>query len=202
MTTLSPSARPSIRTLPRRLWGRFWPYVAISALLFALGTVAGGLLAGAVDLAALFGSPEGLEGAFPEPTVSGLLVNNAVVLVLLVLSGLSLGLVTVAILVFNGFIVGYIGALAAGEGGLGVLAVGILPHGVFEIPAILFAAAVAFRFSHQVLAAALGRRSDVMTTRERREALALVVVSLLLLPIAAYIEVNVTATLLERYAGG
>lgn len=190
------------QSLSRRLWARYWRYVAFSAALFAVGVVAGGLLADVVSLGALFGSYGQFGETVPEPTVGLLLVNNTVVLLLLVASGLTLGLVTVAILVFNGFVVGYVGTLAAREGGLGVVVVGILPHGVVEIPAILFAAAVAFRFTHQVLAAALGRRSDVMTRRERREALAMVVLSLLLLPVAAYIEANVTAALLERYVGG
>jgi len=185
--------------LARRLRRRYLPYVQFSLGLFVLGVVAGALLVDVVSLSALLGSPG--DVAFPEPTVGLLVVNNSVVLLLLVASGLTLGLGTAVVLVYNGALVGYVSVLAAREGGLATPVVGILPHGVVEIPAILLASAVAFRFAHQVLLAARGRRADVMTGSELRDAIVLVVVALALVPLAAYVEATVTPALLERVAG-
>lgn len=201
--TESPSrdASRQSRRLPVRLWADYWRYVVLSGALFAVGIVVGALLVDLVSLSVLFGGRE-LDGAFPEPTIGLLVVNNAVVILLLVASSLTLGLVTIGILVYNGVIVGYIATLVAREGGLDVVLVGLLPHGVVEIPAFLFASAVAFRFTHQVLGAALGRRDDVMTRRELREAVVMVLLALVLIPIAAYIEAEITVTLLEGIRGG
>jgi stage II sporulation protein M len=103
--------------------------------------------------------------------------------------------------VYNGLVVGYVVAVVAAEVGPLTIAVGLLPHGVLEIPALLGAAAVAFRFSHQVLGAALGRRGSVMTRRELRDAVLVFAVALFLIPIAAFVEANVTTELLARMTG-
>jgi len=190
--------------VPRRLWGRYWRYVAFSFGLFVLGSVAGALFVDQLSLGALLGAgtgPGALDEALPEPTVGLLVVNNTIVLVTLVASGATLGLLTAGILVFNGFLVGYVVVLVAREAGPVAPVVGILPHGILEIPAILFASAVAFRFSHQVINAARGRREDVMTSQELRDAILVVVVALVLIPIAAVIEARVTTQLLEQYVG-
>lgn len=189
------------RPLPRRLWADYWRYVLLSGALFTLGIVVGALVVDVVSLSALFGGRT-LGETFPKPTVELLVVNNTVVLLLLVASGLTLGLGTVAILVYNGVIVGFVATLVARRSGLEIIVVGLVPHGILEIPAFLFASAVAFRFSHQVLGAALGRREDVMTSRELREAAVVVGLALVLVPIAAYVEAEITTTLLENARGG
>lgn len=189
---------PAWRSVPRRLWAHYWRYVALSAVLFGTGAVVGGLAVDAVDLSLLFGSQD-VRGTFPEPTVGLLVANNLVVMVLLLAGGLTLGLGTAAILVYNGFIVGYVVVLVARADGVVVPVVGILPHGVLEVPAILLASAVAFRFSHQVLGAARGRRADVMTRAELREAVLVAAVALALIPVAAYVEATVTTELVAGY---
>jgi len=201
---MSPSPPPDQtgrqRPLPGRLWADYWRYVVLSGAVFALGIVAGALLVDVIGLRALFGGRD-LGGAFPEPTVGLLVVNNGIVILILVLSSLTLGLLTVGVLVYNGVIVGYVATLVAREGGLDVVVIGLAPHGVIEIPAFFFASAVAFRFTHQVLGAALGRREDVMTSRELREAVVMVVLALALIPVAAYVEAEITTALLEARMG-
>lgn len=187
------------RPLYRRVPANYWPYMLLAGAFFAAGGVAGALLVDIVELGEAVGARRSVGGPVQEPTVGFLIVNNAIVLVLLVASGLTLGLGTVAILVFNGAIVGYVAVLAARVGGPFAPVVGLLPHGVIEVPAMLLASAVAFRFSHQVLRAATRRRAEVMTRAERREATAATAVSLALVPVAAYVEVNVTVAVLEAY---
>lgn len=198
-----PPAPAGWRGAPRRLYGSYARYVAVSFVLFALGVVAGTLVVDLVSLSALFPGGgafgRGGNGGLPQPTTGLLTVNNTVVIVVLVASGATLGLLTVLVLVYNGVIVGYVSVVAARAGGLAVPVIGILPHGVLEIPAFLFASAVAFRFSHQVLAAAVGQREDVMTRQEARDTALLVVVALVLIPIAAFVEAEITVRLIERF---
>ncbi|MFB6179063.1 MAG: stage II sporulation protein M [Halorientalis sp.] len=183
------------RSLPSRLWAAYWQYVLLSGTLFALGIVVGALLVDVISLRVLFGGRD-LGSAFSKPTVGLLAANNSIVILLLVASSLSLGLLTIGILVYNGVIVGYVATLVARKSGFEIVLLGLVPHGVVEIPAFLCASAVAFRFSHQVIGAALGRREDVMTRRELRDAVAMVVLALVLIPIAAYIEAEITTKLL------
>lgn len=194
--------RSWVRSLPRSLWQGYWRYFLLSAVLFVAGGVLGGVLVQFVELSSIlgvagFGGGAGGGGEFPEITTAFLVLNNTVALFVLVLSGATLGLLTVAILLFNGALVGAVVTVTAETSGLLVPVVGILPHGVLEIPALLFAASVAFRFSHQVVLAALGRREDVMTGAEAREAAVLTGLAFVLIPVAAYIEANVTTALLE-----
>jgi len=191
----------SWRTLPKRLWADYWRYVLLSAVLFGLGIVIGALIVDVVSLSALFGGRT-IGEAFPEPSIGLLVVNNTVVLLLLVASSLTLGLGTAVILVYNGVIVGFVATLVAREGGLEIVVIGLVPHGIVEIPAFFLASAVAFRFSHQVIGAAIGGREDVMTSRELREAIVVVALALVLIPIAAYIEAEVTTALLETARTG
>ena len=192
---MRPRTASTWRSVPGRVWARYWRYVALSGLLFVAGAAGGGVLVDTVALGEVFGAG-GPGGSSPELTVGFLVANNALVAVLLVASGLTLGLGTTGILLFNGFIVGYVVVSVARSEGVIVPVVGILPHGVVEVPALLLASAVAFRFSHQVLAAALGRRESVMTRTERREAVLVAVLALALIPVAAVIEATVTPTLL------
>lgn len=188
---------------PRRLYESYARYVGLSLVLFTLGIVAGVFVVDFVSLSALFpGSGafgSGESGGVPQPTFGLLTVNNTIVILLLVASGATLGLLTILVLVYNGVIVGYVSVVAARAGGLAVPFVGILPHGILEIPAFLFASAVAFRFSHQVLAAALGQRQDVMTRQEALDAALLVVIALVLIPVAAFVEAEITVRLIERF---
>lgn len=198
MSRLSPNWS-WMRSLPRNLWHGYWRYFVLSAVLFVAGGVVGGVIVQFVELSSILGVAGfgGSGGEFPEITTAFLVLNNTVALLVLVLSGATLGLLTVAILLFNGALVGAVVTVTAETSGVVVPIVGILPHGVLEIPALLFAASVAFRFSHQVVLAATGRREDVMTSGEAKEAAVLTVLAFLLIPIAAYIEANVTTALLE-----
>ena len=69
-----------------------------------------------------------------------ILVNNVFASLLLVISGLLLGILPVLSVGFNGFVLGLFCRLTSGAQGYGRAALGLLPHGIFEIPALLLAA--------------------------------------------------------------
>lgn len=117
----------------------------------------------AVFLAALFTSAV-LAGALAPPSFRGelvetflalvgpgfdlpggelfllILLNNTVGALLVLLFGLLFGVLPVLSVVGNGLLLGVMYRHAAGIAGYGKAALGILPHGIFEIPALLVAA--------------------------------------------------------------
>lgn len=180
-------------------WRVHWPYVKLSAVLFVLGLLAGAAAWDRVDLLGAFGFEEEalFEGGEVELTTGFVLVNNTMVFGLVIVGVFSLGLLTALILLFNGFLVGYIAVPIALEEGLGVVLVGLVPHGILELPALFVAAAVAFRLIHRGAAYVRGRREHVTTRAELRRAGALLALAWVVLAIAAVVEAHVTVRLLE-----
>ncbi len=69
-----------------------------------------------------------------------ILLNNVLASLMLVMSGLLLGVLPILSVGFNGFVLGLFCRLTSGAQGYGRAALGVLPHGIFEIPALLVAA--------------------------------------------------------------
>jgi len=100
-------------------------------------------------------------------------------------------------MVFNGIIVGNVGAFIAGSVGVGYILVGLLPHGIFELPALFIAAGVGFRLLYRVGQRIRGSRSSIITKRYLYRTGLLVLAGWLLLVVAAVVEAFVTPALLE-----
>ncbi|WP_249361542.1 stage II sporulation protein M [Haloterrigena sp. H1] len=126
-----------------------------------------------------------------------LLVNNSRAFLLSILGVLTLGLLTAWAMVFNGIIVGNVGAFIAGSVGVGYILVGLLPHGIFELPALFIAAGVGFRLLYRVGQRIRGSRSSIITKRYLYRTGLLVLAGWLLLVVAAVVEAFVTPALLE-----
>lgn len=177
-------------------------YLLVSVALFAVGTALGvALVARGVDLLAEL-ELDNFRQVFPaEPTVSFILLNNTRAFILFLLGAFTLGLLTVLGLVVNGVLLGYVGALAADNQGLGYVLLAIAPHGVLELPALFAASAVAFRLVARVGARVVGRRSTVMSGSEWRRTAGFVVAAWVVLAVAAVVEIHVTFRLVEALYG-
>lgn len=122
----------------------FLRYFGISLLVFIIGCI-GGYLSAQADPA--FG--ESLVTLFKEMITNDIMsddppllalqlfLNNLETCVLLFISGAIVGIVTLLILSFNGIIIGGILQVVRGKTDLLVMLASILPHGVFELPAVL-----------------------------------------------------------------
>jgi len=73
-----------------------------------------------------------------------ILVNNIIALVFSFCMAPIFGIVPLLAVALNGFVIGVVGALVIEQESLGFLAAGLLPHGIFEIPALIigFSAAI------------------------------------------------------------
>ncbi len=116
-------------------WTEHSRYVGFAAGLFAFGIVVGVLLMLAgYNLLEIIEEMVG-EPLFPEVDGGGidlarfLLVNNTRAFLLSIVGALSLGLLTAWAMVFNGVIVGNVGAYVTRDVGLDYILVGLLPTG-------------------------------------------------------------------------
>lgn len=185
-------------------WNEHSRYVGFAAGLFAFGIVVGiALMAAGYNLLEII---EDLVGEPLFPDIGGqsrtelarfLLVNNTRAFLLSIIGVLTLGLLTVWAMVFNGIVVGNLGAFVASNVGIGYILVGLLPHGIFELPALFIAAGVGFRLLYRVGQRLRGSRNAILTRRYLYRTGLLVLVGWLLLVVAAIIEAFVTPALLE-----
>ena len=68
----------------------------------------------------------------------------------------------------------------------------ILPHGIFEIPAIIIAGAAGFKIPYELVRYLAGKKEQPLTKEDVKEYLTLALISIILIVIAAWVEANVT----------
>ena len=81
-----------------------------------------------------------------------LFANNLEACILLFLGGASFGILTVLILSLNGIVIGAITEIISHGHSAIFIAAAILPHGIFEIPAFILAAALGFLMAQSLIA--------------------------------------------------
>lgn len=136
-----------------------------------------------------------LKGLGPVELAVLIFLNNFLKAFAVILSGLSFGIGPLLFLVGNGIILGVVAREVALQEGLGRVALGLLPHGAIELPAVLLAAALGFGVAREVFLKMGGKPSHVKGELARSLALLAVVISPALL-VAALLEVLVTPLLL------
>jgi stage II sporulation protein M len=106
-------------------------------------------------------SPESFEGFLsniPNPAevsniemFMAIVYNNILASFIFMVSGLLIGIPPLMFIVFNGFFIGYVAFNAAQIQGLGFVFATILPHGVFEVPAIVLSSSMGVGLGYQVI---------------------------------------------------
>lgn len=169
-------------------------------LLTALLVYATGAIIGAqVPRMPVVGGADPAAMARPS-SIPFFLSHNAPVVLFTAAGLLTLGVVTLILLLFNGAALSSV-LVSAYDGGIMPAAlVGILPHGPFEIAGLLLAGAVGFAPISIVCRLALGH--TVLTKTEVKDALRLIAAALLLTVLAAMVESWVTPSFIEWKIGG
>ena len=75
----------------------------------------------------------------PAVVAANIFANNTETSVILFIGGATFGLITALILSINGFVIGIVVEYVRQEQGAFVILAGVLPHGIFEIPALVLA---------------------------------------------------------------
>ncbi|MFC1933022.1 stage II sporulation protein M [Chloroflexota bacterium] len=178
-------------------------WILIAICLFGIGLVLGlttptsttGLLA--EDIAALEQLTD-LLTALPQWSVFAFIFtkNVSAILISIALSPV-LCLVPVMALIINGGLLGWISVLVIQEKSLGYLLAGLLPHGIFELPAFIMGEAVAFSFGTAVILALLKKERRNLLLPNLKQNLRYLTIAIVLLLPAAIIETYVTPLFLN-----
>ncbi len=120
-----------------------------------------------------------------------ILYKNTKVVIFILAGCVTFGATTTVNLLLNGYALGAVIPfyLCLGIGKLSAL---ILPHGIFEIPAIIIAGAAGFKIPYEIVRYLAGKKDQPLTKQDIKEYLALALISIILIVIAAWIEANVT----------
>jgi stage II sporulation protein M len=129
-----------------------------------------------------------------------ILLKNISVIVLSFLFSPLLCIVPVITLVINGGVIGLVSAIFIEEESLLFLLTGLLPHGIFELPALIIGEAVALSFGIAVLQGIFGKDKRDIIMSNLKSNLKYLTISAGLFLIAAAIETFVTPVLLDRVA--
>ncbi|XRO76343.1 stage II sporulation protein M [Methanocaldococcus sp. 10A] len=127
---------------------------------------------------------------FNFPTI---LLNNLKVIFLMLAGSITFGLSTFINLIFNGFNVGVlIGSTFQTNEPLKLILALILPHGIFEIPGMLISATAGFKIPYEITLYLLDKKEKPLTEEDIKEFLKLALISIILIIIAAFVEVYIT----------
>ncbi|SDB85537.1 stage II sporulation protein M [Shouchella lonarensis] len=164
----------------------FWrKYVLLASSIFCIFVLIGGALEYFIFYDASYPAEAMIDG---ETKWYEVFMNNLIVILFMVLGIFLFGTITFLLLAFNGWIVGMALVSSYSEGASVVEIVGaIVPHGIFEVPAIIAAAAigfVGFKFYDQMRNKQLYKYTGFMLA-----------VAVLLLFAASIVETMVTSSL-------
>jgi stage II sporulation protein M len=100
-------------------------------------------------------------------------------------------------LTVNGSLLGLISASVIQEKSLGYLLAGIIPHGIFELPAFIIGEAAALNFGTAVILALFIRKRREMLPSTLKQSIKYLAIAFTLLIPAAFIETYITPLLLR-----
>lgn len=141
-----------------------------------------------------------LSSDTPWQLMWALFSNNFRASILMMVGGLLLGVIPALYVFANGALVGFVLLVvtsATHANPMLVFLAGIVPHGIFEIPAYLLATAFGFRVTQVLFRSIAGRGNKAMWGQLVLDAVSLLLWVLVLLLVAAYMESHVTPLVLR-----
>ncbi|UGV41917.1 stage II sporulation protein M [Methanococcoides orientis] len=182
------------------------PEISLVVVLFILSGIAGYFYT-ALNPASSDIALEGLEGLVelimsmtPLEIMLFIFFNNAIKSLMAFVLGLAFGLIPLLFVVSNGYILGVVTYLESQENGFTYIFLGILPHGIIELPMILISAAMGVRMGINVLNALAGRYVDIKGEFKKGINVFFRFIMPMLL-LAAGIETFITPVIIGLYTG-
>lgn len=181
-------------------WFR-WHLVVALAIFFATA-FAGYAVFNAIPL-------EGLSELIPadsplpdvEFTFPAIMFNNLRALFLMGMGVVTGGVLSVFGLVVNGLLVGVVVGVVVQQSSWAVILAALLPHGIIELSAFFMAAAIGLRVPHRFVRYLFAWDETPITRTELVELGVLSVLMVVMIVVAAWIEVNVTPEIIEMVGG-
>jgi stage II sporulation protein M len=126
-------------------------------------------------------------------------INNVTVGLISILGGIILAIPPLFFSILNGFIVGFVAFTFIQEQGIWFVIVGLLPHGIIEIPAILLSMAMGMGLGYKIINRIRGEEGLVEEIKLILGLFLRRVIPLLML--SAIIEVTITPFLISLVTG-
>lgn len=145
----------------------------------------------------LFGIIKGLN---PLVIMLIIFLNNSIKCLIALSLGIGFGLIPLAFVTYNGFLIGMIVFITERTEGILCILAALVPHAIIELPMILLSAAIGVKLGHDLLNTLQGKRVD-MKKEFKRGALFYIYWILPLLFIAAAVETFVTPLIVAMVVG-
>jgi len=172
-------------------------WIFVATFLFSSGLVLGLVTSTGTTTIPLPEELIGILAPFKASTVILIFVKNASALLISFILSPIFCIVPILALAVNGWLIAFVSAAVIREESLGYVLAGLLPHGIFELPALILAQAAALSFGTAVVLALFRKeRANLLLPSLRQNLKYLLVAFTLLLP-AAIIETYVTPLLLR-----
>jgi len=182
-------------------YGRWFRWHLAAALaVFFFSAFAGFAIVGSLPIEDLMSAIPN-DSPLPEFTFPAIMFNNLRALLLMFLGAVTGGLLSVFGLFVNGALVGGVVAIVGTQTSAAVILAALAPHGVIELSAFFMAAAVGLRIPHRLARYLTGYDETPLSRVEAFELVVLGVVMVVMIVVAAWIEVNVTPDVV-RWVGG
>ena len=136
-------------------------------------------------------------GPFKVTTAILIFIKNVSALLLSFIFSPILCLLPILALTFNGLLLSFISTIVAQEESLGFVLAGLLPHGIFELPALIIGEAAALSFGAMMILALFKKELRKRFPPSLKQNLRYLVIAFALLVPAAIIETYVTPLLLD-----
>jgi stage II sporulation protein M len=175
-------------------------WILIAILLFAAGLFLGFItpIGASLDEIAALGELAEILVPMPQSALFiVILINNMFALLISFALSPIFCLVPVLALVINGWVLAVVSALVIQGESIGFLLAGLLPHGVFEIPALILGQAAALSFGLMAVTALFRKEKRELLLPNLQQNLKYLMIAFLLLVPAAIIETYVTPMLLS-----
>jgi stage II sporulation protein M len=196
---------PGPRQFRKYLYG-LRPFIGVVVALFLISMMAGYVIpiylpdASEALLSGLQGKADALSGQPPLLMMLGIFYNNAVGSLMALLFGLIAGIFPAFFMATNGLVIGIVLETMVSKlgvaGGAAVFMVGILPHGIFELPAVLISAAIGLKLGYAAILSVM-KGEDRVTSELKNGLLIFLFWIVPMLFLAAAIETFVTGALLS-----
>jgi stage II sporulation protein M len=135
----------------------------------------------------------------PKPLLAlAIFLNNAIKTLLVLILGIVGGVLPVCFLLLNGYALGFVLYLSIQSKGLVSSLLAIVPHGIFELPAVLLGASAGILIGVRATRRLLGKLDTTLTYELRRGLRFFWSTVLPLLLFAAFVEAFITSALVSQ----
>lgn len=88
-------------------------------------------------------------------------LNNTIKTFIAMLLGVGFGIIPLAFIAYNGYIIGIFGYIISVDKGLVYLITALLPHGIIELPMVFISAAIGVKMGTEMINSVTGRKANI-----------------------------------------